>query len=399
MPKMPVPFLDLRQQYESIRKEIEPVLLRVAESQRFILGPEVDELEKEIAAYCQAKFSVGCTSGSDALMLALMALGLKAGDEVLCPSFTFFATAGAIARLGIQPIFVDIEPATYNMCPIATEKALAQHKRVKAIIPVHLYGLACDVDAFVAIGKKHGIPIIDDCAQAIGARDASGHPVGSRCDIGTFSFFPTKNLGCMGDGGILTTNSPTIDDYLKMARVHGSKVRYYHEFVGVNARLDAMQAAVLRVKLPHLESWHAARARNASIYDAAFAAAGAHSTDVSWSTGGLAVRYPWCPPSPARHVYNQYVIRVGEGLRDETRAHLAAQGIGSEIYYPVPLHLQTCFAYCQQGVGSLPETERATHETIALPIFPELTAAQVEHVASEIIAFVESKRPAAVGAR
>ncbi len=384
-----VPLLDLKPQYQAIKSEIEPVVAKVMDSQMFVLGPEVEAFEREIADYCGMKHAIGCTSGSDALVLALMAIGAQPGDEVLCPSYTFFATGGAIARLGVKPVYVDIDPATYNMCPTLTEQAAARCSRLKAIMPVHLYGQAADVDAFIALGKKLGVPVIEDCAQAIGTRDTSGAMVGSRCEIGTWSFFPTKNLGCFGDGGLCGCNCPQYDEYMRMARVHGSKVRYYHEFVGMNGRLDALQAAVLRVKLRHLESWHAARARNAHFYDAAFAAAAALDSRHPWSAGGLPLRTPYALPAPARHVYNQYVVRVPAAKRDALRAHLAERKIGSEIYYPVPLHLQQCFEYLGQGKGALPTSEACAVETIALPIFPELRQEQLQVVANEVIAFLQ----------
>ena len=400
-----VPLLDLKLQYQSIQAEIEPVVSKVMASQYFVLGPEVEQFEKEIAAYCGAQHAIGCTSGSDALLLALMAIGAQPGDEVLCPSYTFFATAGAIARIGVKPVFVDIDPVTFNMCPKATAQAAAKCQRLRAIMPVHLYGQAADVDGFLELGKRLGVPVIEDAAQAIGARDERGIGVASRCDIGTWSFFPSKNLGCFGDGGLCTTNSAQHDDYMRMARVHGSKVRYYHQFVGFNGRLDALQAAVLRVKLRHLEKWHALRADNAKFYDRAFAAAGALSSDCpigsasgsdraasqrGGDAGGIPLRFPWARPAPARHVYNQYVIRTRADLRDDLRAHLSAQKIGSEIYYPVPLHLQECFASLGQGLGSLPESELAAKETVALPIFPELTGEQRAHVAEQIISFLRA---------
>lgn len=394
-PRMTVPFIDLKPQYEQIRAACEPKLLEIAASQYFVLGPEVAAFEKEIGQHLGVKHAVGCSSGSDALLLALMALNLKPGDEVLCPSWTFFATAGAISRLGLVPVFVDIDPVTYNMCPRATEEALKGCKRAKAILPVHIYGHPADVDAFLALGKKHNLPVIEDCAQSIGARDATGAITGTRCTMGTWSFFPTKNLGCFGDGGLVSANDDQLGQYLTMARVHGSKQRYVHEFVGVNARLDAIQAAILRIKLPHLESWHAGRIRNACVYDAAFTKAGALTTAEGWEAGGLPLRFPWRPMPPARAIVNQYVVRVPAAIRDDARAHLAANGIGSEIYYPIALHQQECWAHLGYGAGSLPETERAAGETIALPIFPELKTEQLAYVAETLAAFVAKSTKAA----
>ena len=395
---MPVPLLDLKLQYQSIREEIEPVIKQVVESQMFILGPEVERLEAEIAAYCSSAHAVGCTSGSDAIILALQAIGAKPGDEVLCPSYTFFATGGAVARMGLKPVFVEIDPTTFNMCPRATEAAAKSCRKLCAILPVHLYGQAADVDAFLALGTKLGVPVIEDAAQAIGTRDATGAMVGSRCAIGTFSFFPSKNLGCFGDGGLCTTNDPGLNTLMKMIRVHGSKVRYYHEMVGFNGRLDALQAAVLRVKLRHLEKWHSGRAANAAHYDNAFAAAGARPGDQPTDSGGLPLRFPWRRPAPARHIYNQYVIRVRAEMRDELRAHLTSEKIGTEIYYPVPLHMQECFTELGQKEGSLPHSERAARETIALPIFPELTGEQRQHVAHSIVQFVQQRSRTTVAA-
>ncbi len=395
-----VPLLDLKPQYQSIKAEVDAAMARVVESQYFILGPEVEALEQEIAAYCHAKHGIGCTSGSDALILALMAIGIKPGDEILCPSYTFFATGSAPCRLGAKPVWVDIDPVTYNMCPRAAAEAAQRCTRLKAIIPVHLFGQSADVDAFAALGARLGVPVIEDGAQAIGARDATGAMVGARCAMATWSFFPSKNLGCFGDGGMITTSCPHVAEQLKVLRVHGSKVKYYHRTIGMNGRLDALQAAVLRVKLPHLESWHAGRTANADFYDAAFKAAGAADTRTPLSAGGTPMRYPARPAAPARHIYNQYVIRVPEGMRDDLRAHLAEQKIGTEIYYPLPLHLQECFEFLGTAVkGLLPHTEAAAKETLALPIFPELTAEQRAHVAQQVVSFVGKSARTLAGTR
>ncbi|MBX3322070.1 MAG: DegT/DnrJ/EryC1/StrS family aminotransferase [Phycisphaeraceae bacterium] len=389
--KPTVPLLDLKAQYASLREEIEPVIRQVVEAQWFIMGPEVSTLEKEIAAYCGTKHAIGCASGSDALLLALMALDVGPGDEVLCPSFTFFATGGAVARLGAKPVYVDIDPVTYNMCPKHARAMAKTCTRLKAIMPVHLFGQAVDMDEFLEIGKELNVPIIEDAAQAIGTRDKHGITVGSRGTIGCFSFFPSKNLGGFGDGGIITTNDDELAAKMGILRIHGGQPKYYHSIIGINSRLDALQAAILRIKLRHLESWHAGRQANAAFYDEQFAKAGATTSATPLNSQGLALRTPAPAPRTARHIYNQYVIRVPGSIRDELRAHLQAEGIGTEIYYPVPLHMQECFAYLGQGEGALPESEAAAAETIALPIYPELTVEQKQHVVQTTAAFVAER--------
>ncbi|MFO0787319.1 MAG: DegT/DnrJ/EryC1/StrS family aminotransferase [Phycisphaerales bacterium] len=402
-----VPLLDLKAQYATLKAELEPVVRSVLEGASYIMGPECGMLEKEIAEYTSSKFAIGCANGSDAILLALMALDIKPGDEIVCPSYTFFATGGSISRLGARPVFVDIDPKTYNMCPKHTREVARQCKRLKAIMPVHLFGQAADMDALLEIGREFNVPVIEDSAQAIGTKDNKGAPVGSRGAIGTFSFFPSKNLGAFGDGGIMTTNDQALNDKLSILRVHGSKPKYYHKLVGVNSRLDTLQAAILRVKLRHLEAWHAGRQKNADFYDSAFKAAGAKLSGVSWKADPSPLRIPFRPAAPARHIYNQYVIRVPADKRDALRDHLKAQNIGTEIYYPVPLHLQECFADLGYRQGSLPESEGAANETLALPIYPELTREQLQHVANCVVSFlglkaganVEAKTPALAGAR
>lgn len=383
---MTVPLLDLKAQHETMRAEIAEAISEVVDSQYFILGPTVQALEEDIATYVGTTHAIGCASGSDALLLSLMAHGVGEGDEVLCPSYTFFATAGSIARLGARPIFVDIDPVTYNICPQDARTIAAECTSLKAIIPVHLYGQACDIDAMLALGDELGVPVIEDAAQAIGTRDTSGAMTGTRGHLGCFSFFPSKNLGGYGDGGIITTNCDETADRLRLLRMHGSRPKYYHALVGVNSRLDAIQAAVLRVKLRYLESWHAGRAGNAAAYTGLFEAAGATTSATPMADAGFALRTPEGASDPARHIYNQYCIRVLADRRDALRGHLTDHGIGTEIYYPVPMHEQECFAYL--GSRSLPHTEAAARETIALPIFPELTAEQIEYVASSIIDFL-----------
>lgn len=370
-----VPLLDLKLQYETLRDEVEPVLSEVCDSQYFVLGPKVAELEKEIAEYVGTTRAVGCASGSDALLLALMALDVKAGDEVICPSYTFFATGGAIHRIGAVPIWADIDPVTYNVTPESINCAAQKCTRLKAIMPVHLYGQTVDMDGVLEVADALGVPTIEDAAQAVGAKDGTGAMAGSRGTIGCFSFYPTKNLGGFGDGGMVTTNEEVLADRMAKLRVHGGERRYYHSEVGVNSRLDALQAAVLLIKLQYLEEWHAARAMNASLYNSIFRAA-----------GNIGLVAPQTPESPARHIWNQYILRVQDGRRDALREHLAENGVGSDIYYPVPLHQQECFADIKGDI--LPHTELAALETVALPIFPELEREQIEHVANTIVEFL-----------
>ena len=367
---MKVPLLDLKPQYRALKSGLDAALLRVAESQYFILGPEVKALEAATAAYSGCKFGIGISSGTDALLIALMALDIGAGDEVITTPYTFFATAGAVARTGARPVFVDIEPTTFNIDPAAIERAITP--RTKAIIPVHLYGQMADMTSIMQIAQRHGLRVIEDAAQAIGSADAQGRRACSIGDIGCLSFFPTKNLGAFGDAGACVTNDAVLAKKMFKLRVHGMEPKYYHEFIGGNFRLDEIQAAVLNVKLPHLDAWSAGRQKNAAYYDAAFARAGL----------GDAVVTP--PPAArgARHIYNQYCIRTRR--RDELRAHLAKQEVGVEIYYPLPLHMQQCFAYLGHKPEDFPESLRASHESLALPIYPELTEAQLQYVVDTI---------------
>ncbi|MHC4990977.1 MAG: DegT/DnrJ/EryC1/StrS family aminotransferase [Planctomycetota bacterium] len=390
-----VPLLDLKAQYASIRDEIDQAIRPVLESQYFILGPTVQELEGEVAAYCRCPHAISCASGSDAILLALMALGVGPGDEIICPAYTFFATGGSIARLGAVPIFADIDPVTYNIDPAHVRRLAATCTRLKAIMPVHLFGQSADLDALLALGDELGVPVIEDAAQAIGTLDDEGRPAGSRGVIGCFSFFPTKNLGGYGDGGIMTTGDDELADGLRMLRNHGGRNKYYNELLGMNSRLDALQAAVLRVKLRHLDAWHDGRCRNADHYDRAFADRGARSSLSPIDDGGLPLRTPHRHSAPARHIYNQYVIRVPAAMRDALREHLKEQRIGSEVYYPVPIHLQPCMRELGGKPGDLPESERAAAETIALPIFPELTTEQLDHVANTVCEYVEQHAPVA----
>jgi dTDP-4-amino-4,6-dideoxygalactose transaminase len=383
-----VPLLDLKPQYRALKAELDAAILRVSESQYFILGPEVKTLEAATAAYSQCKFGIGISSGTDALLIALMALDIGAGDEVITSPYTFFATAGTVARVSARPVFVDIEPETFNISPGAIEKFIdsqcetrngvlfnrATGGRVRALMPVHLYGQMADMTRIKAIANRHQLSIIEDAAQAIGAADALGRRACSIGDIGCLSFFPTKNLGAFGDAGMCVTNDERLAAKLMKLRVHGMEPKYYHELIGGNFRLDEIQAAVLNVKLPRLDEWSAARQRNAEFYDAAFKRAGL----------GAKVVTPSPAPAGARHIYNQYCIRTAR--RDELRSWLAEQGVGTEIYYPLALHMQQCFAYLGHKPQDFPETLRATQETLALPIFPELAESQLQYVVDTIAA-------------
>lgn len=369
---MKVPLLDLTEQNQKLRTEIEAALGRVLDTNGFILGGEVKALESELAAYCGTKHAIGCASGSDALLLALMALDVKVGDEVITTPYSFFATVSAITRLGAVPVFVDIDPATYNLDISQIESKITE--RTKAIQPVHLYGQCVDMVALREVASKHGIPLVEDAAQAIGAEE-NGVRAGAMSEIGCFSFYPSKNLGGMGDGGFMTTNDDALAEKLFALRVHGSKERYYHKWVGLNSRLDGFQGAVLRVKLPHLDSWSNARKANADRYRELFTDAGlAEQVVLPFERENV------------RHIYNQFVVRV-PGRRDDLRAYLTDNDIGTDIYYPVPLHLQECFEYVGYREGDLPESERAAKESLALPIFPELRAEQQDYVVSRIAEF------------
>jgi len=366
---MNVPLLDLKEQNAALRTEIEAALGRVLETNGFILGGEVSKLEDELAAYCGAKYAIGCASGSDAILLALMAFDIGPGDEVITTPYSFFATVSSITRLGATPVFVDIDPVTFNIDVSRVESKITN--RTKAIEPVHLYGQCADMTALKAIGQKHGVPIVEDAAQAIGAEE-DGVRAGSVGDIGCFSFYPSKNLGGMGDGGFVTSNDDALARKLLALRVHGAEEKYYHKYVGLNSRLDGFQGAVLRVKLPHLDTWTERRRSNADNYRRLF-------TDLSLTERiGLPVERPNC-----KHIYNQYVIRTPQ-VRDKLRSFLTEKRIGTDIYYPVPLHLQQCFAYLGNRDGDMPESEKAARETLALPIYPELRAEQQEYVVDAV---------------
>ncbi|HZF14959.1 MAG TPA: DegT/DnrJ/EryC1/StrS family aminotransferase [Steroidobacteraceae bacterium] len=391
--KRAVPLLDLKPQYLAIKADVDAAIARVCASQMFILGPEVEALEKAVAQYSGAQFGIGMSSGTDALLIALMAYDIGVGDEVITASYTFFATGGTVARTGARPVYLEIDPKTYNLAPAAVERFINEQcdvsggqlvnrktgGKVKALLPVHLYGQMADMDPLMQIARKYGLRMIEDAAQAIGSEYPHNRRAGSFGDIGCFSFFPTKNLGGFGDGGLCTANDPAVAEKLNVLRVHGGKPKYFHSLIGGNFRLDAIQAAVLNVKLKHLDAWTAGRQRNALFYDRAFAAAKL----------GDRVSTPVALPG-YRHIYNQYCIRVPQ--RDKLRAYLADCGVGTEIYYPVPLHLQKCFDYLGYREGDLPESERAAKETLALPIYPELTSEQLQHVVDSIARFVHGSQ-------
>ena len=377
-PVQSVPLFDIQRQMAPLRSEIDAAISSVFDSGQFVLGPEVKTLESKIAVCCQSNFAVGCASGSDALLLALMAAEIGAGDEVIVPSYTFFSTASAVTRVGAKVVFADIEPTTFNIDPKDVARRIT--KQTKAIIPVHLFGQCADMNQLCDIARGNDLLMIEDAAQAIGA-EYQGRRAGALGDMGCFSFYPTKNLGGPGDGGILTCSDERWSDRVSLLRGHGMRPRYYHQAIGVNSRLDSLQAAVLNVKLPHLERWTEMRIDNARKYDQLLKAAGlTDHLELPISTG------------EGRHVWNQYVIRVRGGQRDALRSYLMEAKVGTEIYYPVPLHRQACFADLDYHVGSLPETEKAASETLAMPIFPELTDEEQRFVVQTIAAFFESAK-------
>jgi dTDP-4-amino-4,6-dideoxygalactose transaminase len=371
----PMPFLDLKAQYARIKDEVRQAVDSVFESQHFILGREVQLLEEELAKYIGVPAAVGCASGSDALYLSLLALNIGPGDEVITTPFTFVATAGSIARTGAKPVFVDILSDSYNINPAAITSAITS--RTKAIIPVHLFGLAADLDPIIALAQKHNLAVIEDAAQSIGAT-YKGRQTGSYALFGCFSFFPSKNLGCAGDGGLVTTTNTEQADRLKLLRAHGSRRKYHYEIIGTNSRLDALQAAILRVKLKHLDSWAKARQRHAASYRVLFA-------DYSLTDKVIA---PSCP-THCTHVYNQFVIRVPQ--RDALRAHLQQNGIPTDVYYPSPLHVQPAFAYLGYSAGAFPVAERAAQEVLALPVYPELAEQDQDRIVNAISSFFKSQ--------
>lgn len=375
---MKVPFFDLIPQFHSIEEEIKSALDKVFKTQQFILGPKVEALEETVGQYCQTQYAIGVASGSDALLLSLMVLGIEPGDEVILPSFTFFATAGAISRLGANPVFVDIDLDTYNIDPFQIEKKVTS--RTKAIIPVHLYGQCADMDPILHIARAKQLFVIEDAAQALGAEykpypDSDGRRAGQMGDLGCFSFFPTKNLGAFGDAGMVVTNNFHWAEKIRILRVHGSQPKYFHKWIGINSRLDTIQAAILLVKFKYLEKWTKERQEKARHYQSLL-------EDLLPSVPNLqlpAIQYE------NRHIFHQYVIRVRE--RDQLRQFLMKEGIGTEIYYPVPLHLQECYAFLKHRQGDFPNSEKASEEILALPIYPELTEDQQLFVADRIKAF------------
>jgi dTDP-4-amino-4,6-dideoxygalactose transaminase len=363
---MKVKLLDLQEQYLSIRGEVRRVLDEVCDAQDFILGPRVERFEQNLAKYCQTKHAIGVSSGTDALLCTLMALDVRPDDEVICPAFTFFATAGSIARLGAKPVFADIDPATFNIAPEAVREKLTQ--KTKAIMPVHLFGQLADMEAINDIAASRELPVIEDAAQAIGAK-RNGKPACAHGFAGCLSFYPTKNLGGFGDGGAICTNDDALAEKCRLLRVHGSGTRtYYHKFIGGMFRLAAIQAAVLDIKLRRLDTWHEGRRRNAAIYDEMLAGSKVVTPKIeagNWS------------------IYNQYVVRVQD--RDAVKAKLAEAGVGSAVYYPMPLHVQECFAYLGHKDGDFPESERACRDVLALPVYPELKEEEVRYVATSLL--------------
>lgn len=376
---MNIPILDLKRQYQSMKSEIDSAIARVIESGNFILGQEVEQFEKEVAAYCRAKHAIGVASGTDALLLSLKAVGVGPGDKVIVPSFTFFATAGTVVNVGAEPVFADIEPRTFNIDLHHVAELLKtdslKEKRIKAIIPVHLYGQPADMDALMDLAQRYNIYVIEDAAQAIGA-EYKGRRAGSIGHLGCFSFFPTKNLGAYGDGGLITSNDDTLAERVRLLRVHGACPKYFHHIVGFNSRLDALQAAVLRVKLKYLDKWSAQRAAHAEAY--------------TRSLQGIPNIVTPSLADSQRHIFHQYTIRVANDHRDALQKFLKEQGINTEIYYPLPLHLQTCFRQHGCKEGDLPESERASKEVLSLPIFPELQPEDLESVTGSVKQFFKS---------
>ena len=364
-----VPLLDLKAQFSTIAEELRSAIDDVLRSQRFILGLVVSDFEKEVAGYCGTNHAIGVSSGTDAILVSLMALGIGPGDEVITTPYTFFSTAGCISRVGARPVFVDIDPRTYNIDPQGIERAITG--KTKAVLPVHLFGQCADMDPVGELAAKHGLKVVEDAAQAIGAK-YKGHGAGTMGDLGCFSFFPSKNLGGFGDGGMVVTNESELAERITMLRTHGSRPKYFHSMIGGNFRLDAIQAAVLRVKLPYLSTWTERRQRNAAVYDGVLR--------------DLPVQTPYVEPH-SFCIFNQYVIRVER--RDRLMSFLREKGIGCEIYYPLPLHLQKCYEGLGYREGDFPEAEKAAKGTLAIPVFPELTEEQMRYVVSQIASFFE----------
>ncbi len=382
---MKVPLLDLKAQYAPIRDDIRAAIDEVCDAQYFILGGKVSALEEKIAAYCGTSGAIGVTSGSDALLIALMAMDVGPGDAVITTPYTFFATVGSIVRLGATPVFADIDPVSYNIDPGSVRALLEnwparfKESRPKVLLPVHLYGQCADMAPLLDLASEHGLKVVEDAAQAIGSEyphEGSARKAGAMGDVGCFSFFPSKNLGGFGDGGMVTTNDPALEEKIKMLRNHGSSPKYYHGLVGGNFRLDAIQAAVLDVKLQHLETWHEARRKNARRYNEAFAGSPIVAPQAAYEDAGVR-NY---------HIYNQYIVRVPQ--RDAMREGLLSRNVGCEIYYPLPLHMQECFETLGYQKGEFPESEKAAAETLALPIYPELTDEMQDYVADSLCELV-----------
>ena len=386
---MNVPLLDLQGQYLQLKSELDEAVSNVVSSQYFILGPEVSRFEEEIANYLDVQHALGVSSGTDALLLALMALGVKAGDEVILPTFSFFATAGVVARMGAIPRFVDVDPVTYNIDPSDIEGAISS--KTGAIIPVHLYGQSAAMDEIISLGKRHGVPVVEDAAQSIGAAYSNGAALGTIGTVGCFSFFPSKNLGAFGDAGMVTTNDGELYEKMKLMRVHGAARAYTHEVVGGNFRIDAMQAAVLSVKLPHLNEWSRKRAENANLYRKLFVERGLSDLDEIYPTSEQPVALPRAVvPDGERpgHIYNQFVVRVND--REGLMERLREEGIGHSVYYPIPFHRQPCFLEFVAEGEEFPAADRASEEVLALPIFPELSIKQMTRVADVIAGYYRS---------
>jgi len=389
---MKVPLLDLKAQYRTLKAELDEALIKTAESQYFILGPEVEKLEKAMCEYTGCKYAIGVSSGTDALLIALMAIDIKPGDEIIVPTYSFFATAGVVSRLNAIPVFIDSDPVTFNINPDVIEDKIT--KKTKAIIPVHLYGQSAEMDKINEIAKKHNLKVIEDGAQAIGVQYKDGKKAGTLGDIGCFSFFPSKNLGCFGDGGLVVTNDDALGERLRIMRVHGGKPKYYHKIIGGNFRLDAIQAAVLNVKLPHLDSWSEKRRQNAELYTKLFKesglASGEGKTEINSTEKVLLPKAIYKETGHKNyHIYNQYVIRVEK--RDELRKYLTEKEIGTEIYYPVPFHKQECFADLKSRFEKtdFSVSEYAANHSIALPIYPELSNEQIEYTVRCIAEFIK----------
>lgn len=387
---MNVPLLDLKAQYKTIKPQLDAALIRVAESQSFILGAEVETMEQTMAAYIGSKHAIGVSSGTDALLLALMAIGIQPGDEVIVPTFSFFATAGVVARLHAIPVFIDCDRETFNIDVQQIEQKITS--RTRAIIPVHLFGQSADMEEIMRIAEKHDLKVIEDAAQAIGVHYKDGRQAGTIGSIGCFSFFPSKNIGCFGDGGLVTTNDDDLAEQLKILRVHGGKPKYYHKVIGGNFRIDAIQAAVLNVKLPYLDAWSAKRRENADIYTRLFIDAGLAETEgVTQFNDRNTVLLPKAVYRNSGHknyhIYNQYVIRIDR--RNALREFLNQKGIGNEVYYPVPFHRQECFAYLQAEDSDYPAANCAANDSLALPIYPELTQEQIQYVVASVKEFIK----------